>query len=339
MAFEMPLLQVCNYQATGTLSEGICSDGSDESLCTLETAINKLYGDGMAVFQYKPKRVEVRLVKFQKEKEHFTTVSVFKSDKLMVKGCETVGEAEEALKKASVMVQTAIAPFSAMKVVDFLVTSAVCTTEVGFRVHLEFLAARCSHYATYQPERSASLSYRMVDPKCTAQIYGNGGVQLTGMTSQTEYDLAMRKLLPILHEHRLEGGEIKVAPTAEAVAEAKEKNMKKRIAEWEKKVEAAPAENAAKRKAAAEAAEAKEEAKAKKPKKGKGKAVAMKKEPSEEDLLSEAGSAAAEAAEAELPDMSDDELTESQQEEMASAMEAMLDSVEEAKKVVVKEEA
>lgn len=146
--------------------------------------------------EYNPRKVNAVIMRLREPK---TTALVYSSGKVRLNGARTEADAKLACKKVARLIQKIGYPD--VKFADFTIDFMVATADVRFPVRLECLALEHRQFCSYEPEISANLCYRMLDPKVCFLVFVSGKLLINGAKSMDDITKAFKSLYPVLYKY------------------------------------------------------------------------------------------------------------------------------------------
>ncbi|EDQ89488.1 uncharacterized protein MONBRDRAFT_36953 [Monosiga brevicollis MX1] len=147
--------------------------------------------------EYNPRRFAACVIR---NKLPHSTGLLFSSGKLVIMGCKSEEQAEQAWSKFQDIVikrcNIAVTP------TGFKIHNVVGKVDVGFKIDLHKLHMEHSKFVTYDPETFPGLTYRMQDPSVVLLVFHSGKVVLTKAKTRLEMIEGLRRILPTLKENR-----------------------------------------------------------------------------------------------------------------------------------------
>lgn len=135
-------------------------------------------------------------------KEPKATVQVFASGKMNCTGAKSEGDAKLAAKKMHVLVKRM--GFQVTKKLQaFTITNITASCKLKFHIYLQGVAKEHPMFATYDPELSSSLTFRLNSPKVTVMVQHNGNLNFAGAKKTEDIETAFSRILPLLEAHKL----------------------------------------------------------------------------------------------------------------------------------------
>ncbi|KAF4654816.1 hypothetical protein FOZ61_008002 [Perkinsus olseni] len=118
--------------------------------------------------EYNPRKQNCAVIRFTNPTK--ATCHIYRNGKVMINGAYTIELAKKAGKKVVKLLRK-ITHNPSMKLNNFKVENMIASVDVRFPIRLERLAYDHSAYATYEPELSPGLTFRLFDPKMVIMIY------------------------------------------------------------------------------------------------------------------------------------------------------------------------
>ncbi|KAF4759553.1 hypothetical protein FOZ63_012487 [Perkinsus olseni] len=149
--------------------------------------------------EYNPRKQNCAVIRFTNPTK--ATCHIYRNGKVMINGAYTIELAKKAGKKVVKLLRK-ITHNPSIKFNNFKVENMIASVDVRFPIRLERLAHDHSAYATYEPELSPGLTFRLFDPKMVIMIYVSGKISFVGARTLEDITKAFCSIYPLLTQYK-----------------------------------------------------------------------------------------------------------------------------------------
>ncbi|EER14206.1 TATA-box factor binding protein, putative [Perkinsus marinus ATCC 50983] len=149
--------------------------------------------------EYNPRKHNCAVIRFTSPTK--ATCHIYRNGKVMINGAYTIELAKKIGKKIVKLVRR-ITHNPSIKFINFKVENMIASVDVRFPIRLERLAYDHSAYATYEPELSSGLYFRLFDPKLVIMIYVSGKISFIGGKTLDDISKAFCSIYPLLTQYK-----------------------------------------------------------------------------------------------------------------------------------------
>jgi len=146
--------------------------------------------------EYNPRKFAAVIMRLRDPR---ATALIFASGKMVVTGARSEEESHAAATKFArlVMRHESTAVFT-----DFHIQNIVASTDLGYPLRLDALAAAHASQSNYEPELFPGLIYRLAEPKLVFLLFVSGKVVITGAKTRADIHTAFDAFAPTLALYR-----------------------------------------------------------------------------------------------------------------------------------------